>query len=77
MSTPAPTPEAATHAKFNPLIRPYLVLQVGFALVMTVIGIPLALIWFLDVGNGGRDTILRNLIAIWMRANCVTAKAFS
>lgn len=26
MSSLAPTPNAATHAKFNPLIRPYLVL---------------------------------------------------
>lgn len=39
------------HAKFNPLIRPYLVLQIGFALIMTIVGIPLALIWFLGVGQ--------------------------
>lgn len=39
------------HAKFNPLIRPYLVLQIGFILAMTIIGIPLALIWFLGVGQ--------------------------
>jgi membrane protein YdbS with pleckstrin-like domain len=38
-------------AKFNPLIRPYLVLQVGFALTMSIIGIPLALIWFCGVGQ--------------------------
>jgi len=38
-------------ARFNPLIRPYLVLQVGFVLVVTVIGIPLALIWFLGAGQ--------------------------
>ena len=39
------------HAKFNPLIRPYLVLQIGFILAMTIVGIPLALIWFLGVGQ--------------------------
>lgn len=38
-------------ARFNPLIRPYLVLQVGFVLIVTVIGIPLALIWFLGAGQ--------------------------
>lgn len=50
MNTPAPdlTP---IHAKFNPLIRPYLVLQIGFLLVLSIIGIPLALIWFLGVGQ--------------------------
>ena len=46
-----PTDSAATHAKFNPLIRPYLVLQIGLVLVMTIIGIPLAIIWFLGVGQ--------------------------
>ncbi|MEQ1517430.1 MAG: PH domain-containing protein [Usitatibacteraceae bacterium] len=53
-NTPAPVAEnteKATHAKFNPLIRPYLVLQVGFFLIITVFGIPLALIWFLGVGQ--------------------------
>ncbi len=38
-------------AKFNALIRPYMVLQIGFVLVMTIIGIPLALIWFAGVGQ--------------------------
>src|SRR6476620_9049458 len=38
-------------AKFNPLVRPYLVLVVGFTLVFTVVGIPLALIWFCGVGR--------------------------
>jgi len=40
-----------TRAQFNPLIRPYLVLQIGFAMAITVIGIPFALIWFLGVGQ--------------------------
>jgi len=37
-------------AEFNPLIRPYLVLTIGFSIALTVIGLPLALIWFLGVG---------------------------
>jgi putative membrane protein len=57
MTTPAPiatqpTPDTAeTRAAFNPLIRPYLVAQIGFVLFMTIIGIPLAFIWFLGVGQ--------------------------
>jgi membrane protein YdbS with pleckstrin-like domain len=43
--------EPVSHAQFNPLIRPYLVLSIGFYIVLTIIGIPLALIWFLGVGQ--------------------------
>ena len=46
------SPAAALHvARFNPLIRPYLVLQVGVALGATIIGLPLAVLWFLGVGQ--------------------------
>ena len=38
-------------AKFNPLIRPYLVVTIGFAMMTTIIGIPVALIWFLGLGQ--------------------------
>ena len=31
-------------AEFNPLIRPYLVISIGFSLVMTIVGIPLAIV---------------------------------
>ena len=53
MSTPTvpPVDKIAANAKFNPLIRPYLVLQVGIVLAMTIVGIPLALIWFFGVGQ--------------------------
>lgn len=47
-------PAAATsvaHAAFNPLIRPYLVLQGALILAMTIVGLPLALIWVLGVGQ--------------------------
>lgn len=38
-------------AGFNPLIRPYLVVTIGFTLVMTIVLIPLAMVWFLGVGQ--------------------------
>lgn len=37
--------------RFNPLIRPYLVLSVGFSLLVTIIGIPFAILWFLGLGQ--------------------------
>ena len=37
--------------RFNPLIRPYLVISVGFTLFMTIIGIPFAILWFLGIGQ--------------------------
>jgi putative membrane protein len=48
MTTPSPD---ALEAKFNPLIKPFLVIQIGFTLAITIIGLPLALIWFLGVGR--------------------------
>ena len=44
-------PEAPRRAAFNPLIRPYLVFYGAMILVLTVIGIPLAAIWVLGVGQ--------------------------
>lgn len=44
-------PDPAFHAKINPLIKPFLVLQIGFVMCMTIIGIPVALVWFLGVGR--------------------------
>jgi putative membrane protein len=38
-------------AQFNPLIKPFLILKVGLALTCTIVGIPLALVWFLGVGR--------------------------
>lgn len=43
--------ELPLQAEFNPLIRPYLVISIGFTLVMTIVGIPLAIFWFLGVGQ--------------------------
>ena len=38
-------------AKFNPLYRPYLVVTIGLAMVCSIIGIPLAIVWFCGVGQ--------------------------
>ncbi|MBK6626400.1 MAG: PH domain-containing protein [Flavobacteriales bacterium] len=45
------TPPEPLRARFNPLIRPYLVLQVALFLAATVVCIPLAVIWVLGVGQ--------------------------
>jgi membrane protein YdbS with pleckstrin-like domain len=45
------TEEAAFDAKFNPLIKPFLVIKIGFVMAGTVVGIPVAVIWFLGVGQ--------------------------
>ena len=42
---------APLRTRFNPLIRPYLVISVGFTLIMTIVGIPLAILWFLGIGQ--------------------------
>jgi putative membrane protein len=38
-------------ARFNPLIKPFLVMKIGFTMACTVVGIPLAIVWFLGVGR--------------------------
>lgn len=47
---PHDTCDLPRRAEFNPLIKPYLVITIGLSIAMTVIGLPLALIWFLGVG---------------------------
>ncbi len=46
-------PQAHTtlRARFNPLIRPYLVVYVGLILMATIVLIPLAVVWFCGVGQ--------------------------
>jgi len=41
----------SVRAAFNTLIRPYLVVTIGLTMISTIIGIPLALLWFLGVGQ--------------------------
>lgn len=38
-------------AQFNPLIRPYLVIYGAWILVLTFVGIPLAVLWLLGLGQ--------------------------
>ena len=45
------SPEPGSVARFNPLIRPYLVLMGATYLVGTIVGIPLAVIWVCGVGQ--------------------------
>ena len=45
------TPKMENKASFNPLIKPYLTITIGLTLVLTIVGIPLALIWFLGAGQ--------------------------
>jgi putative membrane protein len=53
MTVDSPVAEAprASRAAFNPLIRPYLVVTIGLTIAATVVGLPLALLWFLGVGQ--------------------------
>jgi membrane protein YdbS with pleckstrin-like domain len=47
-STPTPLP---IKVSFNPLIRPYLVLSIAASLCLTIVLIPLAVLWCLGVGQ--------------------------
>ena len=38
-------------ASFNPLIKPFLVMRIGLVMAATIVGIPLAIVWFLGVGR--------------------------
>jgi putative membrane protein len=46
-----PSDTISIGARFNPLIKPFLVMQIGVTMMCTVVGIPLAIIWFLGVGR--------------------------
>lgn len=45
------TDTATVHAEFNPLIKPFLVVKIGAAMACTIVGIPVAVVWFLGVGR--------------------------
>ncbi len=45
------TADLPRRAEFNPLYRPYLVLVGALTLAITVVGIPLAIIWVLGLGQ--------------------------
>lgn len=46
----APASEVVT-ARFNPLYRPYLVVTIGLTMLCSIIGAPLAIIWFCGLGQ--------------------------
>ncbi len=46
---PSGTDDAVV-ARFNPLYRPYLVVTLGLAMAATILGLPLALVWFCGLG---------------------------
>lgn len=50
IARPAPAPGTVV-ATFNPLYRAYLVLTIGLTMCLTIIGLPLAIIWFCGVGQ--------------------------
>jgi membrane protein YdbS with pleckstrin-like domain len=43
--------DSTIRAQFNPLIRPYLVLYGALIMVLTLVGIPLALVWVCGLGQ--------------------------
>jgi membrane protein YdbS with pleckstrin-like domain len=43
--------DAAFKASFNPLIKPFMVVKIGFVMAMTIVGLPFALLWFLGIGR--------------------------
>ncbi|MDB5953387.1 MAG: hypothetical protein JWR65_5242 [Massilia sp.] len=45
------TTDPVFRASFNPLIKPFLVIKIGVVMMCTVVGFPLAIVWFLGVGN--------------------------
>jgi len=45
-----PTPNVLQVAEFNPKIKTYLLLTVAFVMALSIIGIPLMIIWFLGLG---------------------------
>ncbi len=49
MTTPA-IDASAVVARFNPLYRAYLVVTIGLTMCCTLVGIPLAIVWFCGVG---------------------------
>lgn len=48
-------------AAFNPLIRPYLLLYVAFLMAVTIVALPLALLWLLGPGQWWASHYFRKL----------------
>lgn len=51
-------------AQFNPLYRAYLVVTIGFMICITVIGIPLGIVWFCGVGQWWAGHYFHKLLCV-------------
>ena len=51
MNSVSPAPLGSVRAAFNPLIRPYLVLSIAWYLLISIVGIPFAILWIFGVGQ--------------------------
>ncbi|MCK7594105.1 PH domain-containing protein [Pseudomarimonas salicorniae] len=58
---PAMSEQSVVRAEFNPLIRSYLLLSAALVMVMTIVGIPLALVWLLGIGQWWAGRYYREL----------------
>ncbi len=47
----ASAPTVLLTARFNPLYRTYLLVTIGLTMIVSIIGIPVALLWFCGVGQ--------------------------
>ena len=56
--------DAPIVAQFNPLYRPYLVITIGLTIGVTIIGIPLAIIWFCGVGQWWAGHYFHRLLCV-------------
>jgi len=55
-------PELIQKTTFNPSIKTYILLVVGLYMILTVVGIPFLLIWFLGVGQKISKRYYENLV---------------
>jgi len=67
MITPT-TPDASSTstvvAQFNPLYRSYLVVTIGLTFCITIVGIPLAIVWFCGVGQWWAGHYFHRLLCV-------------
>lgn len=55
------TNDLILQAQFNPKIKTYIILVFGFIMLITVIGIPVLVIWLLGLGNYVGNRYVKNL----------------
>lgn len=57
-----PVQPSVVEARFNPLIRSYLLLSVALILCLTIVGIPIAAVWLLGLGQWWTGRYYRALL---------------